>query len=250
MIDRLVPLALLISAGIAVYLLCRAGLRWLDQLRRLRRAQQMIAGQATPLQRQVRVASVANAALERLRRPAEVARMRAALPELLDQLAQTLRAGLSLQQAILRIEAQPEAALAELLHALNVDLSLGYSVSESLERFQARVPLPELRMVALALELQHRTGGNIAELLERSASLQRQSLQMLRSLRAQTAQGKMSVRLVVAIPLALVVVMSLVMPDYLGSFLASGLGRGLALLACALLAIGFLAVRRVVNIEL
>lgn len=250
MIDLCIAIAVLTTAAGATYLFSRTGVEWVAQGRRFRQAQQAITGQAPSLLSAAPLTPVVAAVLERLRRPAQLTRMRAALPELLDQLSQTLRAGLSLSQAIARVEAQPDSALSELLHALNVDLSLGYSVSESLERFQARVPLPELRMVALALELQHRTGGNIAELLDRSASLQRQSLQMLRSLRTQTAQGKMSVRLVAAIPLSLVGVMALVMPDYIGSFLSSGLGLGLALLACALLGIGFFAVRRVVNIEI
>jgi len=242
--------AVLVGAGVAVWLLVCELLDWADRWYRFRQAQSTIAGDLPAVPTLFGATAVATKVLKRLRRPKEIARMRAALPDLLDQLAQTLRAGLSLHQAILRVEDQPDAALAELLHALNVDLSLGYSVSESLERFQVKVPLPELRMVALALELTSRTGGNIAELLERSASLQRQALQMLRSLRAQTAQGKMSVRLVVAIPLGLVFIMALVMPDYLGSFLSSSLGRGLALLAGALLGIGFAGVRRVVNIEL
>ncbi|MCL2655253.1 MAG: type II secretion system F family protein [Coriobacteriia bacterium] len=250
MSDLLLRGVLLAAVLAAAYLLCRAGIEWGMQMHRLRQAQRAITGSAVPLWESLRLAALVAAVLERLRRPAEIDRMRAAVPELLDQLAQTLRAGLSLSQAILRIEEQPNAALSGLLHALSVDLSLGYSVSESLERFQAKVPLPELRMVALALELQHRTGGNIAELLERSAGLQRQSLQMLRSLRAQTAQGRMSVRLVVIIPLALVAIMAVTLPDYLGSFLSSGLGLVLAALACALLGLGFIGVRRVVNIEL
>jgi len=250
MTDLLVPGVLLGFAAVAVYLVCCTGIERIEQRQRVRRAQRMITGTVTPLWESLPIPAGMSALSDRLRRPAQIERMRAALPELLDQLAQTLRAGLSLSQAIQRIEEQPDAALSDLLHALNVDLSLGYSVSESLERFQEKVPLSELRMVALALELQHRTGGNIAELLERSAGLQRQSLQMLRSLRAQTAQGRMSVRLVVVIPLVLVVVMALALPDYIGSFVSSGLGLALAALACALLGIGFIAVKRVVNIEL
>jgi len=242
--------ALLVTAA-AAFLGARLLLDWGARLWRFRRAERAIAGTAVSVPGgSSRATALIMTAAQRLRRPREIAGMRAALPELLDQLAQTLRAGLSLHQAILRVEEQPDAALSELLHALTVDLSLGYSVSESLERFQAKVPLPELRMVALALELTSRTGGNIAELLERSAGLQRQSLQMLRSLRAQTAQGRMSVRLVVAIPLGLVAVMALVMPDYLGSFLSSRLGLSLAMLACVLLGIGFIGVRRVVNVEI
>ena len=244
-----VVIALLVLTLVAAYLAGRALVDAGDQLWRLRRAQQAITGFSLSLASNLRLPAGVLTFVQRLRVPRETARMRAALPELLDQLAQTLRAGLSLHQALMRIEGQTSAALADLLHALNVDLSLGYSVSESLERFQEKVPLTELRMIALALELQHRTGGNIAELLERSAGLQRQSLQMMRSLRAQTAQGRMSVRLVVCIPLGLVAVMALVMPDYMGTFLSSGLGLGLAVLAIVLLCAGFIGVRRVVNIE-
>ncbi|MCL2881733.1 MAG: type II secretion system F family protein [Coriobacteriia bacterium] len=250
MVDLLLKSVLLVFVGTAAYLVCRAALEWSVQLRRLRRAQGAITGSVAPLWKSLRVTALVTVILERLRRPAEIGRMQEALPKLLDQLAQTLRAGLSLPQAIMRVEEQPDDALSVLLHALSVDLSLGYSVSESLERFQAKVPLPELRMIALALELTSRTGGNIAELLERSADLQRQSLQMFRALRAQTAQGRMSVRLVVVIPLALVAVMAVALPDYIGSFISSGLGLALAALACVLLSVGFIGVRRVVNIEI
>jgi tight adherence protein B len=249
--ERLVELSIVsMVTGIATYLVIRPLINYVDRLLRFRRAQSAVAGTVIPLFGHSGVRVTVEQVVRLLRRPHELERMRAALPDLLDQLAQTLRAGLSLQQAILRVEEQPDAALSELLHSLGVDLALGFSVGESLERFQKKVPFPELRVVALALELTSRTGGDIAALLERSAELQRQSLQMMRSLRTQTAQGRMSVRLVIAIPLGLVGVMAIVMPDYLGSFLSSGLGLMLAAVAIVLLIIGSLGVRRVVNIEI
>jgi tight adherence protein B len=192
----------------------------------------------------------ASVLFRKLTRRRRLEEMRLHLPELLDELAQTLRAGLSLRQSIERkAQSTTDPALAALLQSLAVDFALGYSVSEALERFRQRTPLKELRTVSLALDLQHRTGGDVATMLEQSAALTRQSLQLMRSLRAQTAQGRLSVKLIVAVPLGLVALLSLAMPGYIGGFLGSSLGQFLLLAAFLLLTLGFFWVRKVMTVD-
>jgi tight adherence protein B len=186
----------------------------------------------------------------RLRSRADTRRqlLRAQIPDLLDGLAQALRAGLSFPQAVSRMAADSPAPVASLVAALDVDLNCGRSIAEGFERFGQTAQLRELRMVSAAVSLMHRVGGNAPAMLEQTAGVIRQDLLLNRSLKTQTAQGRMSVRLVGSVPFVLVALMSIVLPDYLRSWLASGLGRAMFAAAIVLLLTGFLWVRKVVDI--
>jgi tight adherence protein B len=177
--------------------------------------------------------------------------LRAALPDLLDALAQALRAGLSFPQAVRRtMQAETsDSPVADLLQTLHADLTLGCSVAESFERFAKEQEVRELRTIAATLGVVARVGGNAPVLLEQTAGIIRQDLTLNRSLKAQTAQGRMSVRLVGSVPFVLIALMSLVMPGYLGDWFASRVGQVLFGLSLLLLLIGFLWVRKVVDIR-
>jgi tight adherence protein B len=175
--------------------------------------------------------------------------MRAQLPDALDALAQALRAGLSFPQAVARVAGDAEEPIAHVLRALDTDVAVGFGISESFERFGQTSGLKELKMVATAVGVVARVGGNAPNMLEQTAAVIRQDLTLNRSLKAQTAQGRMSLRLVGSLPFVLVGLMSVLMPDYLHSWLGSGAGQFMLGLALGLLVIGFLWVRKVVTID-
>ena len=177
--------------------------------------------------------------------------LRNALPDLFDALARALRAGQSFPQAVHHVlcSEQKDSVVAGFLKRLDADITLGRSSTESITHYAQETGLRELRIFATVMGIAGRIGGNVPHLLEQIALTTRQDLLLNRKLKVQTAQGRMSVRLVGSVPIALIALMSLVMPGYLAVWLSSSGGRILFVLALCLIVTGFLWVRKVVNIN-
>ena len=103
--------------------------------------------------------------------------------------------------------------------------------------------------MAVALDVQHQAGGSMRPVLEAARETVEGELALRRALRVQTAQARLSARVVTVMPFALVAVFSLVSKGFLDPFLQSPLGLGLLGLACAMEVAGVLAVRRKLNVE-
>jgi len=177
--------------------------------------------------------------------------LRTSIPDMLDELAQSLRAGRSFPQSLSYVlHAQsPDSVLTDLLRRLDADARLGRNCSRSLKELSLSSGLRELKSVAAVLEISSRVGGSTPSLLEQIATSIRQDLMLNNKLKVQTAQGRSSVRLVGTVPFALIGLMSLVMPGYLKLWLSTFGGQMLFALAMLLVAIGFYWVRTVVNIH-
>ncbi|MCL2403757.1 MAG: type II secretion system F family protein [Coriobacteriia bacterium] len=177
--------------------------------------------------------------------------LRSALPDMLDELAQSLRAGRSFPQSLSFVSnaQSADSPIKDILRRLDADARLGRSCAESLKELSLKAELRELKSIAAVLEIATRIGGGTPSLFEQAATSIRQDLMLNKKLKVQTAQGRSSVRLIGIVPFVLIGFMSLVMPGYLGLWLNSPGGQFLFGLAMCLLAIGFFWVRSVVNIR-
>ena len=171
------------------------------------------------------------------------------LPDALDSIAQSLRAGLSLAQAIARTAKEAEPPIIQYLEILSADVAAGKTIGEALDHFRSAVPIHDLKAICTALDIQYRTGGNMPQMLGRSAGLLRQSLMLERSLATQTAQSRMSIRVVGVVPLCLVGLMIVVMPGYLDVFVGTSAGQIMLVIALILDVVGFLWIRRISKVE-
>lgn len=92
--------------------------------------------------------------------------------------------------------------------------------------------MPELAFVAVALDVQHRSGGSLAAVLDAARESVESEIDLARSLKVQTAQAQLSARIVTAMPFVLIALFSLMSPGFLSPFFESM--AGMALLAAAL----------------
>jgi tight adherence protein B len=97
--------------------------------------------------------------------------------------------------------------------------------------------------------LQRRTGGNLAELLDKLAQLMRERFKLRARIRAVSAQGIMSGRILSAIPAGVAVMMFLVNPQYARFFIDDKVGHELVAAGVALQLVGYLIIRKIVTFE-
>ena len=171
------------------------------------------------------------------------------LPDALQSLVDTLRAGYSLPQAVRFIGEEMTSPIALAFQALARGFDLGLNFSTSLRRVSEQLAIGEWTVVAEALIAQQELGGNILPLLEEQGKAVRDRLSAEEEIKSATAAGRLS-GLIIAILVPLVVVFFvLVSPAYISIMFQTILGRFLFAVAICLEIVGFAWIRRVTQID-
>ncbi|NPD30727.1 type II secretion system protein [Eggerthellaceae bacterium zg-1084] len=172
---------------------------------------------------------------------------RESVPGVLESLADALQAGLTVQQALGQVARTERGSLARAFQHAGALLGTGGSLDDALEAIRARSSSPELAFVLVALRVQHRAGGAMGTVIRAAADAARADASLKRSLRAHTAQARLSARIVTVMPFLLMAVFSLASPRFLAPFFGSVGGIGLLSAALCMQAAGVLMVRRVLK---
>lgn len=176
--------------------------------------------------------------------------LREEVPEALRAMNACFRSGLSLMQTLEQTASQIGGQIGGLFEAAAKRLEMGAPASEALAVIERQRGVPELAFAAVALEVQHQSGGSIGPVLEAAQDSVEGELDLLRSLKVQTAQAKLSARVVTVMPFILVALFSLMSPGFLSPFFESLPGMALLAVALVMEAAGVLVVRRMLKVDL
>lgn len=180
-------------------------------------------------------------------RARRMARFGEQLPEILDIITRSLRAGHPLPVSLALVAREmPDPAGPEF--ALLVDeINYGRSVSEALDNLYQRVGYPELRFVVASTSIASQTGGNLGEILGRLARTLRERFRLQRRARALSAEGRFSGYALSAMPIVLFAVINVVSPVYYAQFWDSSSAGPVFLTCLGLLLLGNAIIYRLVN---
>lgn len=170
-------------------------------------------------------------------------------PDALDLLVSALRAGLSFTAAMQIVsEESPEPVRGEFAVTVE-EQSLGIDFREALVNFTRRVDCLDLRFFVTAVILQRDTGGNLAEILENTASLIRDRFRILGDIQTFTAQGRLTGWILMCLPIAMALYTYALDPAYFKPMLETDGGRMALIIAGSMQIAGMLVVRKIVNIR-
>ncbi|ULQ47139.1 type II secretion system F family protein [Flagellatimonas centrodinii] len=173
----------------------------------------------------------------------------AQLPDALMGVATSMRAGLSLNQALETVLAYEPAPLSQELALMLRELRVGLAFAEAADNLHRRIPEVEVQLVTAAMKVSREVGGNLAETLERIADTLRKRLQMEGKIRSLTAQGKLQGLVMTALPIFLVLALTQLEPEAM-AFLLHSLHGWATLAAIAVMEIvGYHFIRKIVNID-
>ena len=181
-------------------------------------------------------------------RERELEAMRESVPEMLHAMSACRHAGYSLLQSFHHLAQEMTGPLGRLFERAESDLATGRTVPEALQRLRRDSSLPELAFVTAALEIQHQTGGSLQKIIDSACDSVEGELALRRSLRVQTAQARLSMRLITIMPFVLIGLFSLISPGFLAPFFASALGLAVLGVAMGMQLAGVLAVRRMLDV--
>jgi tight adherence protein B len=173
-----------------------------------------------------------------------------ALPDALDLLARAIRAGHPIGAGIKIVADEAAEPVAGEFQRTFDEQRFGLPFDDTMLGLSVRVPLIDLRMLVTAVLIQREVGGNLAEVLDNLGDVIRQRFVVQRQLRVHTAQGRLSGNVLGFLPIAVGSIIFVVNPQYVGLLFQHPLGRLLLIIAVVLQAIGFMWIRRIVNIEI
>jgi len=184
---------------------------------------------------------------ERARRRERLAKQ---LPEAAQSVATALRAGFSLQHGLAVVADQMESPIAEEFNRVNIDLNVGSTIEESLLALLQRNESAEMNLFITAILVQRSSGGNLAEILEMVAEQMRETQRLVGEVRTMTAQQRFSGIVLAVWPMLLLGVFALLNWHQTSLLFTTTVGVTLLGIALGLEFLGYLAIRKILSVNL
>jgi len=178
-----------------------------------------------------------------------IRRVESQLPDAIDLIARAVRAGHPLSEGLRMVAEEAPEPLAAEFRVTFEEQRFGLPFEEALLGLGDRIEVVDVRILITAILVQREVGGNLSEILERIAETMRARFNLKRQVRVYTAQGRMSGYTLAALPILVGVVITVINPDYMQTLYHEPLGQGLLAGAAALQGIGFLWIRRIVDVR-
>jgi tight adherence protein B len=170
-------------------------------------------------------------------------------PEAIDTLARAVRAGHAFTTALEMISNEIAEPLASEFRKLYEEQKFGMPVRDALMNLTERVPLVDIKFFVTAVMLQRETGGNLAEILDNLSYVIRERFKIQRQVRVHTAQGRLTMALLMAMPPAVVAILAVFSPDFVKPLFCDPIGHALLVVSIALQTTGYFVIRKIIKIQ-
>lgn len=183
------------------------------------------------------------------RRAKRFQRFEEKFPEAIDTLARAVRAGHAFTTALEMIANEVSEPVAGEFRQLYEEQKFGLPVRDALLNLADRIPLVDVKFFVTAVMLQRETGGNLAEILDNLSYVIRERFKILRQVKVHTAQGRLTMVLLMALPPTIVLVMLTMNPGFIRPLFTDPLGHVLIVGGITLQTIGYFFIRRIIRIQ-
>jgi tight adherence protein B len=183
------------------------------------------------------------------KRKARLHRFEELFPDALEFVSRSMRAGHAFSVSLEMIHREFQEPVSGEFRRTFEEHNLGLPIEVALQKLAKRVPSLDVHFFVSAVLLQKRTGGNLAEILDKLAYVIRERFKLRGRIRAVSAHGKMTATALSAIPAAVAILMFYTNPDYVKFFFKDETGQIMMGSAVFLQLVGYLIMKKIVNIE-
>jgi len=174
----------------------------------------------------------------------------AQLPDTLQLLSGTLRAGYSLMQGVEAVSQEVTDPMGIELRRVVTEARLGRPLEDALDGTAERMGSPDFAWAVMAIRIQREVGGNLSELLLTVAETMIARERLRRDIRALTAEGRVSALVLGFLPVGLGLAIWVLNPDYVGRLFDTTIGNIMLGVALVAMAIGFFWMKKIIDIEI
>jgi tight adherence protein B len=177
-------------------------------------------------------------------------KFQALLPDMLQLLSGTLRAGYSLMQGVEAVSTEVGEPMGKELRRVVTESRLGRPLEEALDGVATRMGSGDFAWAVMAIRIQREVGGNLSELLLTVAETMVARERLRRDVSALTAEGRVSAMVLGLLPVGLGAALFALNPDYMAKLLNTGLGNILLGLSIFAMLVGFAWMRQIIKIDI
>lgn len=170
-------------------------------------------------------------------------------PEVIEFLARAVRAGHAFSTALEMISIEMGEPVAGEFRKLYEEQKFGLPIRDALLNLVDRVPIVDVKFFVTAVMLQRETGGNLAEILDKLSYVIRERFKIMRQVRTYTAQGRMTLAILMCLPILLLLALFLMNHEFITPLFNDRIGHVMIFLAVSLQIVGYFIIRRIINIE-
>jgi tight adherence protein B len=171
------------------------------------------------------------------------------LPEAVDLMSRGLRAGHSIQAVLEMVGDEIADPVGIEFRALHKEQTLGLPIRDAMMGLVDRVPLDDMRFLATAILLQKESGGNLAQILDKTSAVIRERARLRGQLRIYTAQGRITGWILGGAPFFMFVLINLANHNYEKTLLSDPFGLKLVYVGLGLMVVGILVIRKIIDIK-
>jgi tight adherence protein B len=170
-------------------------------------------------------------------------------PEAIDTLARAVRAGHAFTTAVEMISTEVGEPISSEFRKLFEEQKFGLPVRDALMNLTERMPLVDVKFFVTAVMLQRETGGNLAEILDNLSYVIRERFKIMRQVRVYTAQGRLTMMLLMGLPPVIVATMLLFNPSFIRPLFVDPIGHTLIVAGITLQTLGYFVIRKIIQIQ-
>lgn len=171
------------------------------------------------------------------------------LPEAIDLMARGLRAGHALTAVIEMVSTEIADPVSTEFKRLHEEHQLGLTLRDATMNLVSRLPRDDMRFLATAILLQKETGGNLAVILDKTAAVARERARLRGQLRIYTAQGRITGWVLCLMPFIMFGLLSALNWNFEKLLITEPFGRTLIYTGLALMLLGVLVIRKIIDVK-
>jgi tight adherence protein B len=170
-------------------------------------------------------------------------------PEALDLLGRAVRAGHAFTTGLEMIAKESPEPIASEFRTAFEEQNFGLPLRDALLNMTERIPLIDVRFFVTALLIQKETGGNLAEILDGLARVIRDRFRIYREVKIRTAQGRLTAGILIALPVFMMIVLTILNPAYMRVLFEDPKGATVLTVAATMQIVGSVLLWKIIHIE-
>lgn len=185
----------------------------------------------------------------RIRKGARLRAFNDQLGDTITLMANALRAGYSLMQAMEAVSREMPPPISQEFARVVKETGLGLSHEEAMRHLLDRVRSDDLDLLVTAINVQHEVGGNLSEILDSIGFTIRERVRIQGEVRVLTAQGMLSGYIISFLPIGLLVILFLINREYIGAMFEEPCGWAMLAFMAIIMTAGFISIQKIVRID-
>lgn len=173
----------------------------------------------------------------------------AELANSIDVIVRGIKSGLPLNECLAMIAKESPEPVGSEFREVVEEQRVGVPLSEALDRLTRRMPLPEVKFLAIVVAIQQQSGGNLAEALANLSSVLRDRFKMAAKVKALSAEAKASAMILGALPPGVMLMVQASSPEYIAPLLTTRTGNIFIVIGLVWMGIGIMVMRKMINFK-